>query len=73
MEDDNIQQPRACPKDCRRCGMAQQIYCATSLSFNLYEMMTRAQDRLDAIESKMTAIQGAGRELVSPVAKSMEY
>lgn len=58
--------PRACPKDCRQCGMAQQMYCATSLTFNSFEVMSKMLERLEAIESKVNVMQGA-EELVTPV------
>ena len=58
--------PRACPKDCRMCGMAQQMYCATSLTFNSFEVMSKMLERLEAIESKVNVMQGA-EELVTPV------
>lgn len=66
MAEETTNIPRACPKDCRRCGMAQQMYCATSLTFNSFEVMAKMLERLEAIESKVNVMQGA-EELVTPV------
>lgn len=68
MEEKNNQQQRVCPKDCRRCNMAQQIFCATSLTFNSYEVMSKLWERMDSIERKIDAIQNAESEFLSPVA-----
>lgn len=61
------QQQRVCPKDCRKCNMAQQIFCATSLTFNSYEVMSKLWERMDSIERKIDAIQNAESEFLSPV------
>ena len=61
------QQPRACPKNCRQCSMAQQIFCATSLTFGSYEVMSKMMERLERIETKIITLQGTGTELISPV------
>ena len=65
-EKTNIQQSRACPKDCRRCSMAQQLYCVTNLTFNSYEVMSKMIERLERIEGKVNTIQGAENGLLSP-------
>lgn len=57
--------PRACPKDCRMCGMVQQVYCATNLTFKSFEVMKGLHERLDAIEVKLQNMQSA-EELVTP-------
>lgn len=67
MEENNNQQQRVCPKDCRRCNMAQQIFCATSLTFNSYEVMSKLWERMGDIERKIDAIQSSESEFLSPV------
>ena len=59
--------PRACPKDCRRCSMAQQIYCSTNLTFTSFEIMSKMLERLENIEAKMNDLQGSSDDLVNPV------
>lgn len=63
---ENILQARACPKDCRQCGMVQQMFCSTDLTFKSYEIMSRIYQRLEQLESKMAIMQGSASELVSP-------
>lgn len=72
-ESNNTQQARSCPKDCRRCSMAQQVYCATSLTFNSYEVMSRIMERLDRIEDNMRMMQGSGSDLLNPHTENLEY
>ena len=72
-ESNNIQQARSCPKDCRRCNMAQQVYCATSLTFNSYEVMSRIMERLDRIEDNIRMMQGTGSDLLNPHTENLEY
>ena len=66
-------QVRPCPKDCRRCSMPQQIYCASMLSFQSFEVMDaiiqrldRQSQRLDGFEEKLAAIQSSEAELAAP-------
>lgn len=63
--------PRACPKDCRQCNMAQQLYCSTNLTFSSFEIMSKMLERLEHIEAKVKAIQGSSDELVDPVASNI--
>ena len=66
--------PRPCPKDCRRCPMAQQICCASMLSFQMYDVMNIVIQRLDAqqqtiaeLAERMSAIQSPEAELSAPL------
>ena len=77
-QEQNIAQPaspqgRPCPKDCRLCTMAQQICCASLLTFQSFEVMYSIIQRLDILsqritelESHLSAIQPSGTELSSP-------
>ena len=66
----NTQQiERACPKDCRKCGMVQQLYCVTRMTFDSYEGMKGILDRLNAIEQKMDIIRGSETYLINPMAR----
>ena len=67
------QQGRPCPKACRKCPMAQQICCASMLSFQMYDVMNTVIRRIDAqaarmddISRRLDAIQSAEGELSSP-------
>lgn len=67
-------QPRPCPKDCRMCSMQQQICCSSILSFQAFEVMNGMIQRLDIqsqriadLEAKIGAIQSAEGELSSPI------
>ena len=64
---------RPCPKDCRRCPMAQQICCAAMLSFQSFDVMNSIIQRLDIqsqriaeLESRVAAIQFSEAELLAP-------
>ena len=66
--------PRPCPKDCRRCPMAQQICCASMLSFQMYDVMSIVIQRLDAqqqtiaeLSDRLSAIQSSEAELSAPL------
>jgi hypothetical protein len=66
--------PRPCPKDCRRCSWQQQICCASMLSFQSFEVMNGIIQRLDIqsqriadLEAKIAAIQNTEAELSSPL------
>ena len=67
-ENNNIpQQPRACPKDCRICSMAQQIFCSTRMTFNLYEVIGKMNERLDVMEDSILSMQQEqDNELITP-------
>ena len=72
-------QVRPCPKDCRKCPMAQQICCASMLSFQMYDVMNTVIRRIDAqaarmdeISRRLDAIQSAEGELSSPTPMSPE-
>ena len=67
-------QGRPCPKDCRRCPMAQQICCASMLSFQMYDVMNVVIHRLDAqqqtiaeLSERLSAIQSSEAELSAPL------
>lgn len=66
-------QGRPCPKDCRKCPMAQQICCASMLSFQMYDVMNAVIRRIDAqavrmeeLSGRLDAIQSSEGELSSP-------
>ena len=66
--------PRPCPKDCRRCSMAQQICCASMLSFQMYDVMNIVIQRLDTqqqaiaeLSDRLNAIQSSEAELSAPL------
>ena len=66
--------PRPCPKDCRRCSMAQQICCASMLSFQMYDVLNIVIQRLDAqqqtiaaLSDRLSAIQSTEAELSAPL------
>lgn len=60
---------RVCPKDCRMCGMAQQIYCATHLSFTSFDAMNKIWTKLEEIEGQIKAIQSAENGFLSPLTR----
>ena len=66
-------QGRPCPKDCRKCPMAQQICCASMLSFQMYDVMDAVIRRIDAqavrmdeLSKRLEAMQSSEAELSSP-------
>lgn len=68
-----IQQGRPCPKDCRKCTMAQQICCSAKMTFDSYGVMAQIIQRLDIqsqriadLEQRLNAIQSAEAEFASP-------
>ena len=67
-------QARPCPKDCRKCPMAQQVCCSSMLSFQAFEVMNSIIQRLDIqsqrlaeLEARVSAIQSSEAELASPL------
>ena len=70
-------QGRPCPKDCRKCPMAQQICCASMLSFQMYDVMDvvirrldMQAERIDELSKRLEAIQSSEAELSSPTPMS---
>lgn len=68
------QHGRPCPKDCRRCSMAQQICCSSMLSFQMYDVMNSIITRLDLqsqrifdLEKQLSDIQSSETELSAPL------
>ena len=71
---DNALKARPCPKDCRKCSMAQQICCSSMMSFQMFGVMNSMIQRLDAqaqkladFEKRLKAIQSSEAELASPL------
>ena len=71
---DNTLKARPCPKDCRKCPMAQQICCSSMMSFQMFGVMNAMIQRLDAqaqkiadFEKRLKAIQSSEAELASPL------
>ena len=71
---DNALKARPCPKDCRKCSMAQQICCSSMMSFQMFGVMNAMIQRLDAqaqkiadFEKRLKAIQSSEAELASPL------
>lgn len=65
-------QTRPCPKDCRKCSMAQQICCSSILSFRMYDVMNNMIQRLEAqtaviadMAGRLAALQSEA-ELAAP-------
>ena len=58
---------RACPKDCRQCNMAQQLYCSTNLTFRSFEVMSKMLERLEQLEVRINDFRGSSDDLVNPV------
>lgn len=69
-------QARPCPKDCKRCGLQQQVYCAAQMSFYLVEKVSALQIQIEEQNKNMMIIneqlnsmkseQQAG-ELINPI------
>lgn len=67
------QQARPCPKDCSKCSMAHQIYCAAKMTFDSFKVMNVIIQRLDAqsqrieeLEKRISAIQSSESEFADP-------
>lgn len=67
------QQPRPCPKDCSRCSLQHQVYCATKMTFDSFAVMNviiqrldRQQQTIDALTERLAAIQTAEAEFAAP-------
>ncbi len=67
------QQVRPCPRDCRKCSMAQQICCASMLSFQSFDVMNSIIQRLDAqtkviidLNSRIAVLEGTDLSAPSP-------
>lgn len=74
LQQQKVPQARPCPKDCRKCTMAQQICCSSIMSFQMFEVMNGVIQRLDIqsqriteLEQRIAAIQSSEGELASPL------
>lgn len=70
MEKEQSQQqpkPRLCPKDCRQCGMAQQMYCSAQLSFTAYEVMGKILERIEKVENTIKSLDFGEKAFKSPI------
>ena len=72
-ERQQVQQGRPCPKDCRKCSMAQQICCASMLSFQMFGVMNVMMEKIDAqskviadLGGRIAALEISGTELSAP-------
>ena len=68
------QQGRPCPKDCRKCSMAQQICCSSMMSFQMFGVMNAMMERIEAqskviadLSGRIAALEAAGTDLASPM------
>lgn len=59
--------PRLCPKDCRQCGMAQQVYCSAQLSFTAYEVMGKILERIEKVENTIKELDFGEKAYKSPI------
>lgn len=64
--------PRVCPKDCSRCTMPQQMYCAAQLSFNAFEAYNSILQRMDVIEDTIRGLQPNKDALIMPMSEAQE-
>ena len=67
-------QPRPCPKDCRRCSMAQQICCSSMMTFQMFGVMNAMIEKIDAqskviadLSGRIAALEITGTDLTSPM------
>ena len=67
-------QAKPCPKDCSKCSMGHQIYCAAQMTFNSFSVMNGIIQRLDIqsqriadLEQRVAAIQSTEGEFASPM------
>ena len=66
--------PRPCPKDCRRCSMAQQICCSSMMTFQMFGVMNAMMEKIDAqskviadLSGRIAALQMTDTDLTSPM------
>ena len=59
---------RRCPRNCRMCNMAQQMYCAAQVTLSNMEAIQSLSERFDAF---MAEIKGK-EPIVPPVAQQGE-
>jgi hypothetical protein len=48
-----LQQARPCPQDCRMCQMAQQIFCATKMLFDLSRQQQVLRDQVSELTKEI--------------------
>ena len=63
----NEEQTRACPQDCRKCGLHQHAYCAAQMAYTALSTIQELSSRVSSIEEKMESLSASAEELISPM------
>lgn len=53
---DNNNEERKCPRDCKQCSLAQQVYCSAQIALSTMDMVKAMSDKVDALEPKIDNI-----------------
>ena len=68
------QQGRPCPKDCRKCSWMQQVCCSSMMSFQMFGVMNAMMEKIDAqskvivdLSGRIATLEAAGTDLASPM------
>ena len=59
---------KGCPRDCKRCNLPQQAYCAAQMSLSTMDTVQSLSDRFDAFVAKINGLF-ASQALVAPNAQ----
>ena len=57
-----------CPRDCKKCNLPQQMYCAAQMSLSTMDSVQSLSDRFDAFVAKINGML-EGQALVEPKAQ----
>lgn len=47
---------KGCPRNCRACTLAQQMYCAAQMSLSTMDLVQTIYNRFDAFETKFNEL-----------------
>ena len=59
---------KKCPRDCKRCSLLQQSYCAAQIALSTMEMIQHLSERFDAIVGQINGLTEKVR-MIAPEAQ----
>lgn len=62
---------RECPRDCKKCTMPQQVYCAAQIALSTMNMVQSLSEKFDAIVGQVNGIQKQVG-MIAPIAQEGE-
>ena len=58
---------RTCPQDCKKCSMAQQVFCSAQMSFTSFEIMNSIIESINSLKNDIRELKCSQGELNDPI------